>query len=157
MSRCRFCSFFTCQHILIMVITISSTLLSLPLTFYVLTIVPQENKRWDMHGDTSAQFHLVVGMKCRQSSSGCIGILQKATFHWRLRYRRDRYTWRCGCKKRNLSFFHTFTQRDTYTEICCCCHLQILITDSLIFSTCRIFHVNVLGQLVKNWYMKMYF
>lgn len=35
------------------------------------------------------------------------------------------------------------TYRDTYTEMCCCCHLQNVTTYSLIFSTCRNFLINI--------------
>ena len=43
-----------------------------------------------------------------------------------------------------ISLSLTYVHTDTYTVICCCCHLQMVTTDSLIFSTCRTFLINIL-------------
>lgn len=63
-NRCmfthRFYSFFRSQDILIMVVTVLLTLLSLPLWLYILTIIPQENKRQHLYLVVNLQYIYTV-------------------------------------------------------------------------------------------------
>lgn len=150
--RRRFWSFFRSQDVLIMIVTVLLTLLSLPLWLYILTIIPQENKRHQLYLVVNLRYTCTVPPRSLNAmSTKLIWLYMNSSWGYfslealitgGMDIRGDVVV------QTVISFSHMCTHRDTYTEICCCCHLQMVITDSLIFSTFRTFLINILDIVI---------
>lgn len=136
--RHRYCSCFKSLYIFIMILDMLFTLSSLPFWLYTLTVIPQENKRSSFcSGEFMTHLHSsTLELECNVNKAR----LAVHEFSMGLLF--------IGGSTRGEMDIHGDVVQNLYTQRHINRHLLQLSPpdgDSLIFSTCRTFLINILG------------